>query len=548
MASKMQHIIEVITRGAGKSEKQIKGVGGALGGLAKQAGIAAAAYFGTTALLNGIKSSIDLFAKQELAEKKLRFAAGASTSELIKQAEALQKTTRFGDEAIIAQQAYVKSLGISTEQTKEIIAASVDLASAMNISLESAVMNTTKTLSGMQGELGEKLPAAFKLLTAEQLKAGEGIVFIREQFKGFSEEETNTLTGSLDQMSNAIGDVGEVMGEALEPLMKSFAKATKGAAEAIGEFIKQRNETKLEGFIREMQDLGIETDKYELSLKRIELTNAMKNLKSDLVVSGDAQDELNEKLDRYRVVLQEGADLEVQRAEHREEHGRWSLNQAGRELTNLEDKNIKEREVLESSIELLSEQVRIQTELNKLKIEEQQLEEGIKAKNKDKNKEATKAEKEKQKLQQKGIEFLKNQKLEALEKQFESNQIEAINTAWDMAGKAYSYGVATGGPLLGALYGGLALSTGLAYAKNIKKAQYGADFIADSPQLMLVGEGSGPEHVQVTPLAGGDPNLNGPQGGGVTINIQGSVIGTEEFTEEILMPQIKEGLRLGNSI
>ena len=63
---------------------------------------------------------------------------------------------------------------------------------------------------------------------------------------------------------------------------------------------------------------------------------------------------------------------------------------------------------------------------------------------------------------------------------------------------------------------------------------------------MMVGEGSGPEHIQVTPLS--DPNIDGPQGSGMTINIQGSVIGTEEFTEEILMPQIKEGLRLGNTL
>ena len=121
-----KHIIDVQTRGAKKSEKQIKGVSGALGGMAKQIGLAAAAYFGASGLINGIKSSTDAFAKQELAEKKLRFAAGASTNELIKQAQALQQTTRFGDEAIIGQQAYVKSLGVSTEQTKEIIAASVE--------------------------------------------------------------------------------------------------------------------------------------------------------------------------------------------------------------------------------------------------------------------------------------------------------------------------------------------------------------------------------------------------------------------------------------
>ena len=63
--------------------------------------------------------------------------------------------------------------------------------------------------------------------------------------------------------------------------------------------------------------------------------------------------------------------------------------------------------------------------------------------------------------------------------------------------------------------------------------------------MMLVGEGTGPERVQVTPLV--DENIDGPQGG-MTINIQGSVIGTEEFTEDVLIPQIKEGLRLGGDI
>ena len=57
-----KHIIDVQTKGAKKSEKQIKGVSGALGGLAKKAGIAAAAYFGTRALLGGVQKSIDLFA------------------------------------------------------------------------------------------------------------------------------------------------------------------------------------------------------------------------------------------------------------------------------------------------------------------------------------------------------------------------------------------------------------------------------------------------------------------------------------------------------
>ena len=63
--------------------------------------------------------------------------------------------------------------------------------------------------------------------------------------------------------------------------------------------------------------------------------------------------------------------------------------------------------------------------------------------------------------------------------------------------------------------------------------------------MMMVGEGSGPERVQVTPLV--DENISGPQGGGITLNISGNVM-SEEYTEEVIIPQIKEGLRLGGDI
>ena len=84
------------------------------------------------------------------------------------------------------------------------------------------------------------------------------------------------------------------------------------------------------------------------------------------------------------------------------------------------------------------------------------------------------------------------------------------------------------------------------FAKNgIKAAQYGADFVTDGPQMMLVGEGSGPERVQVTPLA--DPNLDGPQGGGVNVTFNNPIM-TQDFVENQLIDNIKESLRLGGDI
>ena len=564
MANKNTHIIEVLTKGAKKSEKEIKGVSGALGGLAKKAGLAAAAYFGSQALLQGVKSSIDLFAKQELSEKKLRFAAGASTEELIKQAQALQRTTKFGDEAIIGQQAYVKSLGISTEQTKEIITASVDLAAAMGISLESAVMNTTKTFSGMQGELGEKLPAAFKLLTAEQLKAGEGITYIREQFKGTAEVEAQSLSGALEQMSNAVGDAGEALGETLAPMIIASANAIKFMAESFASLFSWQDKYKALA----LETLGIVG---EQEAKLILLNQELKTNASVGSVVQAMLLTLNNQLDNTAFAMGENADSSTRWTEGMleasiisgdlntliEDQVFWGTelglklqalmilyNTLPEGLTVATEAQVLYNDQQLKNLETSRKQLEMQENFIKLYPQEAKALGLVSNADKDAAKDKEKRMKTMQKLSSVSKAFASAEKTLAIKSALEDTYSSAT-AQFHKFSKAYP---APLGMILGVGASGVAIGMGLKNVESIKEAQYGADFITDGPQMMLVGEGSGPEHVQVTPLAGGDENIDGPQGGGMTINIQGSVIGTEEFTEDTLIPQIKEGLRLGNSI
>ena len=87
----------------------------------------------------------------------------------------------------------------------------------------------------------------------------------------------------------------------------------------------------------------------------------------------------------------------------------------------------------------------------------------------------------------------------------------------------------------------------IAEIKSIKAAQFGADFVTSGPQMMMVGDNpSGMERVQVTPL-GGDPNIEGPQGSSITVNVSGNVM-TEEFTESQILPALKEALRRGGNL
>ena len=99
-----------------------------------------------------------------------------------------------------------------------------------------------------------------------------------------------------------------------------------------------------------------------------------------------------------------------------------------------------------------------------------------------------------------------------------------------------------------ALAAGAEASISKIFAKNkIQEFATGADYITSGPEMIMVGDNpSGQERVQVTPLAG-DPNINGPQGGGITLNISGNVM-SDEFTEDIIVPRLQEALRLGNTL
>jgi len=75
-----------------------------------------------------------------------------------------------------------------------------------------------------------------------------------------------------------------------------------------------------------------------------------------------------------------------------------------------------------------------------------------------------------------------------------------------------------------------------------KSAALGADFIAGSPQYIKVGDNPQMrERVTVTPL--GSPNVRGGgSASGVVINLNGNILGTEEFVRDTLIPQLENSL------
>jgi len=544
MAGKIQQIIEVITKGAGRSEKQIKGVSGALGKMAKSAALAAGAYFGTKMLLDGIKQSVDAFAKQELAEKKLEVALGKTSNKLLSQASALQKLTMFGDEQIIEAQALIGSFVKEEDAIASATKATLDLAAAKGMDLVVAADLVSKTLGSSTNALSRYgIQVTGAVGSTERLESLTGN--LAAVFGGQATEQSNTLAGSLESMTNSIGDAQEAIGEALSPAVEKLAKFFQIAAEEASDFIAQFTQTPLERTINEMASLGMETLELQKTLNSLEQIRILEKLEGSLENSAQFQGKLASGTKMLNDTLIKQGEL----AKRQEE---FDLNKEKLNFKNrIEQENSlhreqkaidKEKERANTIIETAKMQIELRQKYNSLKekeviIEEKIIEDGIKKSKFDEKIDEARL-KSKGKINQ---EILKTFGIER-----EQDLKEALRNAYAIGQDAYRWGTARGGPLLGAITGATGLSAGLAYAKNISAFATGADYVTSGPEMIMVGDNpSGREHIQVTPL-GGDPNINGPQGGvNVTFN---NPIMTQDFVENQLIDNIKESLRLGGDI
>lgn len=206
------------TSDAERGLKRLDSAGDKLAGTFKAIGAAVAAGFAFSKITQGIGQVIDAASKQEDAVNSLNqamrsagdFSAGAS-EDLQRFASDLQAITTVGDEATIEMLALAKTFGVTNDQAKDLVKGAAELSAATGMSLDSAVRNLGKSLSGLAGELGESLPA-MRSLTQEQLKAGAAIDLVNQRFAGSAAAKLNTYSGSVASLSNAWGDLQEEIG------------------------------------------------------------------------------------------------------------------------------------------------------------------------------------------------------------------------------------------------------------------------------------------------------------------------------------------------
>jgi len=249
--------IDIRTRGAKKSKQDISGLSSSIGSLGRSALNAGAAYFGARGLIQGLMESTRLAGVQEQAEKSLEVALGKRSQALLDQASALQKVTTFGDEAIIGVQASLAAFLDSEEQIKLATEATLDLSVAMGMDLKSAGDLIAKTLGSSTNAMsryGVEVEGAVG--STERIESLTNNV--AKLFGGQAAAQAQTYAGSVQQLKNQLGDMGEQIGRIVIPVFEELAPHLRTAIDFWSKYLDVGNNTEIQTtrYTKQLNDLN----------------------------------------------------------------------------------------------------------------------------------------------------------------------------------------------------------------------------------------------------------------------------------------------------
>jgi len=165
-----------------------------------------------------IGGSVEAFAEAELAAAKLSFSlqklgpdAERVSQALQAQAAALQSTTAFSDDAIVANQALLATFTQNEAQLKAGTQAAVDFAAATGTDLRTAFLLIGKAAAGNTAALSR-----YGIVIDESVDGTDKLAQVLEklnaQFGGQAQAQALTFSGKMEQLKNQFNDTQEIIG------------------------------------------------------------------------------------------------------------------------------------------------------------------------------------------------------------------------------------------------------------------------------------------------------------------------------------------------
>lgn len=221
LAAKMREV----GRAADETNAKLKQKQGGLESLGKTALAAAATYLSFRAALGFVTDSLKAQSEAEANVNKLNLALanqGNLTEQTSKNlrdyASALQETTTFSDDAVLASEAILASFGLTEEQIIKTQGAAADFAAATGKSLTDATQALAKASTGNVTAL-QKLGFTFTEGATDAQKFQEALDQVNKRFGGSAVAATKTFEGAVAQLSNQWGEAQEAFGRFLATLV-----------------------------------------------------------------------------------------------------------------------------------------------------------------------------------------------------------------------------------------------------------------------------------------------------------------------------------------
>ena len=483
--------------------------------------------FATTMISKTFGRLVAASNKQQLAERKLSQAllstgrtAEFSSDEMLKFASSLQKVSTFGDETIIQSQALLTTFtSVGKDVFPKATEAILDVSAAMGQDLQQTTIQVGKALNDpVQGmaalrRVGIQLSDAQekqikRFVELNDVSSAQKIILdeLETQFGGMAEAVSETSTGSIEQMKNALGDLAEVMGDKLAPAIVGFAKRITGASEAVTKYVKNLREAK-----KALSLDAIALTEYEAELVKFSGTietspipqlyfmiRGLEQFQTTLSVGTPHYDAVTEKL----VLLGSALKESLQEADGAFKRLNEDLIDMGREIE--EVPIVKAVDDLGEGLDFLDEKQRAVVDgFHKM------------------SKNMATAILNGQEMQEVVVNSLKAIAAEIIANAAVFGLLNMFTSGTFGATQSFSKFV----------FGGF--------------AQHGMDKVVTQPTMIVAGE-AGAERVNITPLTGSSSS-QASGGGGVTVNISGGVI-DQDYVRNELIPALNRATGTGSII
>jgi len=313
---------DLLTDEAPKAKSALSQIGGALKGVGR-------AFFSLRNIIIGgigavvLKRSLDRVIsaaiEQEDAVNKLNSALmvqGAFSDEVSEAnqrlAASLQRTSRFGDEAILSAQSLLLTYGVQADRLREATEATLDFAAATGRDLNTAALTVGKAAAGFTGELSRY----GIIVETEGIPKSEVFTAVLEkmnsQFGGRAQADVETYGGRTQQLANSWGDlleeigmlvtktpeVNQFLGDSSEGF-QNLASLVRENREELQAFVVKGLEVLLRGLevaLEQAQDLGnMFDDMFGTKTERRFLETQMRNITAGMEGFTDTQKRIAER-------------------------------------------------------------------------------------------------------------------------------------------------------------------------------------------------------------------------------------------------------------